>query len=472
VFRRILVIAVKGLLADLRHAARLYGRSPVASVLVIVVLSVAMAFVAALLSLYVDLLLRPHPGFERGQDMVTFGWTDGRNAGGLPWFLIDRIAEESATLQAAAGTVPTNFMVGPDQEQLIGEAVTREFFPGVRPRLVLGRGFESGEHDADAESVVVISDRYWRSQFGARLNVLGETLPIFSQMSDGTTESNDFRIIGVMGPNFTGTLPPQNNLETDIWLPAEQALAILFASAGENAPPMDIVRTQYTLRGMGRRANGASSPAIMEELNSRFLEDLPDFTGRPGLAYEVLDGLVFNAPVQRNTERQLTLMLGSSILLSLVAAANVSLFLLARAPGRRRELGIRMAVGAQLKRLTRQLASEATLLVAVAAIIGIAVSIWLAEFLRNMSFLQAAQWSNVTLLDWRVLGLVGVFLLVLTLLVSVAPILGIRKPGCSARNCRSARCWLRADRDRRRTRRCSDRFRLVSRFVDVFRPGL
>src|SRR5690606_12621325 len=92
------VVAVKGLLQDLNHAWRIYRRTPISSAMAVVVLAVAMAFVAAFFSLYVDLILRPHPGFEQSNRVVSVGWNNGQNASGLRYDLIERIAEESTTL--------------------------------------------------------------------------------------------------------------------------------------------------------------------------------------------------------------------------------------------------------------------------------------------------------------------------------------------------------------------------------------
>jgi ABC-type antimicrobial peptide transport system permease subunit len=115
-----------------------------------------------------------------------------------------------------------------------------------------------------------------------------------------------------------------------------------------------------------------------------------------------------------------------------VAAANVSLFLLTRAPGRQRELGIRMSVGATLGRVARQVASEAAALVILAAMLGLVFSIWLGEFLLTLSFLRDAQWNDVRLLDWRVMGLVGAFILVISTIISLAPIVGLVRGGIAA----------------------------------------
>ena len=437
---------MKGLLADAAHALRIYRRTPGASLIAVAGFAVAMAAVGAFVSLYVDLLLRPHAGFQDSRYLITYGWSDGTNAGGLPLEIIDRISEASATIEVAAGTLPNQFPVGPDGEQVIGEMVTSNFFDGVRPRLALGRGFERAEHAFDGEPVVVISHRYWLTEFDGQGDVLGKTIEIQSRQNRVTAQaqgrggapgagnrefevpaSTDFRIVGVMTEHFTGTLPPQQKLETDFWIPVERAAPLLLGTSDPEAllPTLRGV----TFRGIGRRETNVSFQAVINELNNRFLDELPNLTGRPSTRYEVLDGLVFNAPVHRNTERQLKLFIGASVLLALVAAANISLFLLARAPGRQRELGIRMAVGAPLRRLARQLASEAAVLVLVSAALGLAISVWLAEFLRGTPFFQNAQWRDVSLLDWRVLVVIGVFVLLLTAMVSLAPIVGLKRLG-------------------------------------------
>lgn len=423
---------MRGVLADLQHAWRIYRRMPVASSTAVIVLAVAMAFVAAFLSLYVDLILRPHPGFEQSRRIVTYGWNTGQNAGGLPYDLVARIAEEASTLEAAAGTAYGPFLIGPEQEQVYGEMVTREFFGGVRPRIALGRGLTTADHDPGSEPVAVISHALWQQRFGGRSDVLGTTIEVRNQalptrFRNGRPVTDevrmDYRIVGVMSPEFVGTVPLELNAETSLWVPVESAIA---ASAESDGPPTPF---RFIMRGLGRSAAGASPEAIINELSSKFRSDLETAIPLPSVRFDVIDGLVFNVIVHRNTKRQLLLFLSGSLLLALVAAANVSLFLLARAPGRRREIGIRMSVGAPLGRIARQLASEAGVLVGAAAVLGLALSLWLAEFLKGLAFLRRAQWRDVALFDWRVLTLVGSFLLILSVLVSLAPILGLKRLG-------------------------------------------
>ncbi len=419
---------MKSLLADARHALRLYARTPGASLIAVVGLGIAMAAATSFLSLYVDLILRPHAGFDQGSRLITYGWSTAQNAGGLPYELIKRIEDESTTMEAAAGAHVNIYQLGTEREQHIGEAVTRTFFSGVRPRIALGRGFEAHEHTSDAEPVAVISHAYWQQHYGGRPNVLGQTLEVNypnmgqSPPTSGQQEpapATEHRIVGVMSPAFTGTLPPQNNQPTMIWIPIE--------------PLMEgLVGRGPTLRGIGRRAAGTGWRAVAAELNARYGEVIQDYVPVAGARFDTVDSLVFNLPVHRSTQRQLQLFLAGSLLLTIVAAANVSLFLLARAPGRRRELAIRMAVGAPLKRLARQLASEAAVLVVAAAALGLTLSAWLAQYLRELTFLQAAQWRDVTLLDWRVLAGIGTLMLLLILLVSLAPIMGLKRAGIAS----------------------------------------
>jgi putative ABC transport system permease protein len=421
---------MNGMIQDARHALRLYGRTPGASVMVILLLAVGLAFVSAFLSLYSDLILRPEPGFEPGGRVVSIECYCG--SGGLPYDQIERITNDATTIDHVAGISSRAFQIGVERVPVFGELVTRDFFPGLKPRLALGRGFSSSEHDPDGEPVVVISWRYWQEQFEGQSDVLGKTLQI-DAAGDGRGPSpqpgaegsalREYRIVGVMDRKFTGT----SRNDTALWIPVERGMWI-----GMSVPAQ--IRAQIlrrlSMRAAARRNPKVSNAAVLNELRSRFADH--ESMKQPGAQFQVIDNITQDVTTQREVQRQLRLFLAASVLLALVASANVSLFLLARAPARRRELGIRMAVGAPVRRLLRQLACEAALLVCAAAALGLVLSVWLAKILGAMSFLQFARWHNVTLFDWRVLGLMGAFLMLVTLLVSLAPMLGLKKMGIAA----------------------------------------
>ena len=92
---------MSSLLGDLKHAIRLYARTPGASLIAVVVLAVGMAFVGAFLSLYVDVAMRDYAGLEDGRQLVTLGQTDGRNFQGFPIAMTERMGDEMSSLEGA-----------------------------------------------------------------------------------------------------------------------------------------------------------------------------------------------------------------------------------------------------------------------------------------------------------------------------------------------------------------------------------
>ena len=432
-----------GLFSDCRHALRLYRRTPGASLIAVFVLAIGTAFVGAFLSLYVDLILRPHPGFEQSAQLATTGFSGGPRILGLPPALTERMTEEMSSIEAVASSLPLGVMLGTDREAAGAELVSAQLFDGLRPRLALGRGFLPAEQVLDSEPVVVISYRLWRTRFGGDPGILGTVVEVtrdpsqtyydaqtiqtdrgpgtFLRPSAPERETTFFRIVGVMAR----TLPGLAAAETDLWLPQQLGVS-LYVGTGDLRLPLSVAGTFI------RRSAGVSATAVQSEMESRYAADPIIVSPLPGTRLEVIDGIVRDFGAHREAQRQLQLFLAGSVLLALVAGANVSLFLLARAPGRRRELGIRLAVGAPVRRVARQLATEAGLLVLASAILGLVASVWLGMYLRGLALLRDAEWREVTLLDWRVLGLAAGFMLALTLLVALAPAVGLRRAGIAA----------------------------------------
>jgi hypothetical protein len=234
---------------------------------------------------------------------------------------------------------------------------------------------------------------------------------------------------------------------SDVWLPYEQAVPFLFGQP-ESAPQAD-QRSQVLLttsnasslptrmRGVAQLAAGAGAIAANDELNARLnIESQALALGLTlsgaEIRFDVIDGLVRDIDTQRETKRQVQLFLAGTLLLVLVATGNISLFLLARASRRQREMGIRMAVGASMKRLAQQLAVEAGLMILVATVLGVLISLWLSAALRELPFLQLAEWRDVSPFDWRVLGMLCGLMLLFTLFVSLAPVFGLKRMGISA----------------------------------------
>ncbi len=425
-------LQMRGLRADLLHAVRLYRQTPAASLIAVAVFATALATVAAFLALWSDLALKPLPGFERSNDLVTVRQTDGQRSTFLSYALIEAINADATTVGSMAGVFPIQQHVDRDGErtEIPTELVTERYFPEVRPRVQLGRPFDEADHDPNGAPVAIVSDAFWREHFGGRDDVLGQVVRIYGpdimiRTGDGDARAaekmQDYRVVGVLAPEITGTL----YAGVGVWLPYEQAAEFLLGSAGPGYLRMSM------LAALGRPAAGVSDAAIRTELRGRYAGS-DDLGIVVGMQLDVMRGVVADFDRQRDLVRQVQLFLAGSVLLALVAGCNISLFLLSRAPGRRRELAIRMAVGAPLKRLARQLATESALLVAAATVLGIALSLWFTVLFRDLAFLRDAQWRNATVFDWRVLALLAVLMLALAVLVSLAPVAGLKRIGIAA----------------------------------------
>lgn len=407
---------MRGIFADLRHAMRLYRATAVSSGMALLLLALAIGSVNSLAALWADIALKPHPGFDEGREISTVALTDGARYFRLSAELVEAIQDEVASVESVAGVTSNQLevVVNGASNNVEVELVT-EGFSGLRPRLMLGRLFESTDHEPTAARSVIVSFRFWQDLLEGRSDVIGETLrilppPILGGASGAQGGSDhDYRIIGVFAPSMTGSF----GTNTSLWVPFEQMTAISPGAA-------QMLRRSLMLSGLLRSENRANAAVIQSELNHRIAE-------REQLVaslrtFHVVPGVIRNFSVHGEAEKQVLVLLGGSAFLVLVAATNVSLFLLCRAPRRRRELAVRNAVGATRKRLVRQLATEVALFAVVATILGVVISIWLTAWLINLPFLSQAGWREVAILDWRVLSMVMLAMAVVTVLVSVGPI--------------------------------------------------
>ena len=408
--------------SDLQYLVRLYMRTPVSTVASIAILTVALALSATFLSLYVDLHVRPHAGFNDSDGLESIGLTDGQSFQNLSQDVISRLREDGTIFEAVVGVLQTSKYLGNDGEAVTIELVTRGFFDGLAPRLEWGNGFEIEDHDESAEPVVVLSYEFWLREFMGDPSILGTEIDIagrfegFRSLESAANEeelvSERFRIVGVMGPALPGILGP-----ADFWMPYERAIPLYYSNAGSrlDMPMMCLARVRGDL--------GDLSVSHYLDSFSRGV-DLP-----VGSRLDAIEGVVRDIGVHRDFVRHLQILLIGSVLLALCASCNLALFILARAPARTRELGIRMAVGATLRHIVLQLARESVAIVSIAAALALALSIWLGASLQGVWLLREAEWERVTLFDWRVLSLVGALVLVAILIVTLAPVVDLRRRG-------------------------------------------
>jgi ABC-type antimicrobial peptide transport system permease subunit len=361
----------------------------------------------------------------------------------LPVTLIDNLDQTVSSFQGIVGSRSVGgIFVELDEEPIMvtSELVTSGFFSILIPRLEIGRPFEPNDHGEGAVPVVILSYEFWRQRFGGRRDVVGDFLPvtITSAVSmppnpDGSRDPNPEtvqlrRIVGVMAEGMESRQPFDS---VDIWMPYEEVRPSLYLGEDQSAVRLEQLETWLAL---GRLADGADLPAAQTELRTRYTDERLqqyDVLQRFGLTSDssrrlsAVAGLVASIRGQQRESRLALLFVVGTLGLTLVAAANASLFLLSRAPGRVRELGIRVSLGATTRRLVRQLVSEAGLLLVVATVIGVSFNAWFALFLQGLGFF-------IEPLDWRVLGMLTGVTMLFGGFVSLAPILGLKRLGIAA----------------------------------------
>jgi putative ABC transport system permease protein len=376
---------VEVLLQDLRFGARMLRKNPGFTAVAVVTLALGIAVNATMFSLVSAFLLRPPPGREP-QRVVVVSSVNPNQAFqadaypvSAPNYLAWRQANHVFADMAAADEYRTVNLTSQGQpEALRSAAVSPNYFRvlGVSPQL--GRTFEAGEDQPGRDHVIVLSHDLWERQFGSDASLIGRTIRL---------NRENYTVIGVMPASFRLLgFPPQ------LWIP-------LVLTQDQTAA----ARTNRSLRVFARLKPGvALEQARAEEVTlARSAEEsFPDTEKGWGAAVRTLpDFLVYNFGIRSG----LAVMMTTVGFVLMIACANVAGLLLARAAGRRKELAIRIALGAGRLRMIRQLLTEGLVIAFLGGSMGVLLADWGIHFVRaNMTFNEAI--SAVPLrLDWNVL---------------------------------------------------------------------
>jgi macrolide transport system ATP-binding/permease protein len=361
---------------DLRHAWRAIRAMPALAAVVVLSLGVGIGVNTAVFSWVEAAVLAPLPGVRDAADLVLV--EPRAEAGGYPgasWREYRDLRERLPAFDRLLAFRMVPFAVGEAgrEERTYGLLVSGDYFVTLGIRPALGRLLGPADAArAGGEPVAVVSHDYWRAHLGGTPAALGRAIRV---------NGRDLTVVGVAPEGFQGTVVA---LAFDLWVPATMAPA-LFAGSRELD---DRGARGYSV--MGRLRDGATRAAAQGELDAAMRQlALAYPESNAGVAGDLL--AFWQAPRggQRFLLPALATLQGVMLLLLLAVCGNSANLLLARASTRRREVGVRLALGAGRWRVARLLLTESLLLALLGAALGAAVAVSGTSALRAVPVLGA-----------------------------------------------------------------------------------
>ena len=358
---------MKSLWQDIRFGFRALRKSPGFSLIAVLTLALGIGANSTIFSWISSTLLNPIPGARDARDLVSVGKGEEDDFSYLDYKDL-REASASFTGLAASKMVPLDLSGTGRPERIWGMLVSANYFDVLGVRPALGRGFLADEElKPDGAPYAVISYRLWQTRFAGTDSVLGRTL---------TLNKHPYTIVGVTDRFFEGS---DTGLRADIWVPLMMAPQLL------SNPQRLQWRSEGWLELIGRLKPGVSPRGAQEEMNLLMGRIVAQFPNWHQGNNDVIAAPLWRAPYGANARLSVLLppLLAISAIVLLLACANVANLLLVRSIGRRREIAVRLSMGASRWRLMRFLLAESFLLALAGGAIAILIATWTAGTFSN-----------------------------------------------------------------------------------------
>jgi predicted permease len=362
---------MKSLFQDIRYGWRTLGKSPGFAAVAVLTLALGIGANSTIFSWINSTLLNPLPGSSDARGLVSFARSAtsiNETAFSYPDFKDLRETNQSFSGIAASNMLPVSLTGVGKPERMWGTVVSANYFDVLHVRPILGRGFVPEEEQrVGGAPVTVISYRLWQSHFGGRDSVIGQKINI---------NHHPYSIVGVTPSPFQGA---QTGLRSELWIPLTMQQQVM---ATTDLLPM---READWLLLMGRLRPGVATQPAQDEMTlllQRLAQQYPDSHHSSNV---VALFPLWRSPVGANGSLYLLLpmLLALAGVVLLLACANVANLLLVRSVARRREIAIRLSLGAGRWRLARQLLVESLMLALAGGVAAMLLTGWTAGTLTH-----------------------------------------------------------------------------------------
>jgi putative ABC transport system permease protein len=353
------------LIQTIRNTFRSWRRTPMLAVSVVLTLALGVGFNAAVFSVVHAVLFRPlpYPASERLVEL--FEVEPARGAFRVSVLNYVSWAERAKSLDALAAFNGVSFNVTgqTDAERVSGAAVTASLFRVLALGPVAGRPLRAEDERPGSRRVVLIAESFWQRRYGADPLLIGQSIVLNGER---------YEVVGVVPDAFrdVGRSRVSAAASPQIFVP------LTIDPAREN-------RGNRVMRVVGRLGPGVSIDQARDDMR-RIAAAIGSEFPASNTGWSARVDSVYDTMLDEGVRPSLLALLGAVALVMLIACANVSNLMLAKAIGRQRELALRTALGAEPGRLFRQLLTESLCLATVSGLIGIWISVLTVEALRAL----------------------------------------------------------------------------------------
>jgi len=392
---------------DIRFAVRGLSKRPAFAAIAVLTLALGIGANTAIFSVVNAVLLRPLP--VKDPDRLMTFWHSAPAKGLSHLDLSDALfayyRDRTRTFESMAAHEDGEFALtgGGEPEVVSGAIVTFNYFSVMGREPLLGRTFTAQEDTPGNNHVALLSYALWQRRFGGNTNIVGQSINL---------DSSPVTVVGIMPADFDFPDPaerPGGSGPMQLWVP-------------KGLDPQDV--NSWNLSVVGRLQPGATADDAHKEISALYQAFATEYGARHGEDLGSVSTVLL--PLQRHivgeVRRPLLVLLGAIALVLLIACANLTNLLLARAAARTRELALRQCLGASAMRIARQTLTESLLLSFFGTVVGILIAVWTVTALKTFASSQIPHIESAGV-DTTVLLFTIAIMLVTGVLCGLAPAL-------------------------------------------------